>query len=313
VPKVSVIIPTYNRVESLQLAIESVLAQTFQDFEIVLVDDAPPGYARGVVASFDDRRIRYICHEINKGDAASRNTGILNSRGDYLAFLDDDDEWLPGKLQMQVDVLTTSSPDVGGVFTGKMVIDRATGKISGIFSHEQGINSFGEMFTGNVINTSSIMVKKKCFEILGLFDEGIPYCSDYDMWIRISKDFRLQCIKQPLVKYFIHGNSLTNDYAKGIQGREILVARYGRFSAQNSKGFSHLYRSLGILYGYEGSLGRARDCFLSSIKIRPFEIRGYYYLCLVLLSGRNFKTFSGVKEKLTAMVRRLFPSQTVHN
>ena len=310
-PKVSVIIPTYNRVESLSLAIESVLAQTFQDFEIVVVDDAPQGYARGAVVSFDNRRIRYICHEANKGDAASRNTGILNSSGDYLAFLDDDDEWLPEKLQMQVDVLTTSSSQVGGVYTGKLNVDGATGTISRIYSPERGVNSFDEIFADNPINTSSILLKKICFERLGLFDETMPCSSDYDMWIRICEEFKLQCIKQPLVKYCVHENGLTYDYAKQIQGLEILISRYGRFFALNGKGLCRLYLSLGVFYLYDGKVERARDFLSRSIKICPSEIRGYFYLFLAFLGERSFRKINGAKEQLTTIVRRFYPQRIV--
>ena len=97
-PDVSVIIPTYDRSEFLRTAIASVLAQTLQDFEIIVVDDASADDTQEVVGNLDDGRIRYIRHEINKGVAATRNTGVLNSKGKYIAFLDDDDKWFPEKL-----------------------------------------------------------------------------------------------------------------------------------------------------------------------------------------------------------------------
>src|SRR5258705_10332336 len=109
-PKVSVIIPTYNRAECLRSAITNVLNQTFQDFEIVVVDDSSQDHTREVVNSLDDKRIKYIRHERNKGVAAARNTGVSNAKGDYIAFLDDDDEWFPEKLKKQCAVLEASSP-----------------------------------------------------------------------------------------------------------------------------------------------------------------------------------------------------------
>src|SRR5215471_7855638 len=131
-PKVSVIIPTHNRAEFLRSAITSVLNQTYQDFEIIVVDDASTDKTPEVVASFHDGKIKYIRHDANKGDAGSRNTGIRNSSGDFLAFLDDDDEWLPEKLQMQVGLLRNSRVKVGGVYTGSLRIDKTTGKILAI-------------------------------------------------------------------------------------------------------------------------------------------------------------------------------------
>src|SRR5712692_9764325 len=130
-PKASVITPTYNRADFLRVAIASVLNQTFQDLEIIVVDDASSDRTAEVVRRFTDELIKYIRHDINKGGSAARNTGIKNSTGAYVAFLDDDDEWLPEKLGMQVDLLENSPAEVGGVYTSYMVIDRASGIILG--------------------------------------------------------------------------------------------------------------------------------------------------------------------------------------
>src|SRR3989442_437688 len=102
--KVSVIIPTYNRAEFLGLALTSVLNQTFQDFEILIIDDNSQDSTQEVVTNFGDERIKYIRHDVNKRVAAARNTGVANSNGEYIAFLDDDDEWFPDKLQIQLDL-----------------------------------------------------------------------------------------------------------------------------------------------------------------------------------------------------------------
>ena len=101
-PKVSVIIPTYNRAELLPLAIKSALNQTFNDIEIIVSDDKSTDDTREVVRSFADERIKYVLNKGKKGPSATRNTAILASEGEYIAFLDDDDEWLPDKLQKQI-------------------------------------------------------------------------------------------------------------------------------------------------------------------------------------------------------------------
>ncbi len=127
-PDVSVIIPIYDRSEFLCTAIASVLAQTLQDFEIIVVDDASADDTQEVVGNLDDGRIRYIRHEINKGVAATRNTGVLNSKGKYIAFLDDDDEWFPEKLKKQFDLLETRPRIVGGVYTGSLAVEATSRK-----------------------------------------------------------------------------------------------------------------------------------------------------------------------------------------
>src|SRR5262249_55117741 len=121
-PKVSVIIPTHNRAEFLRSAITSVLKQTFQDFEIVIIDDASKDHTREVIANFNDTRIKVIYNQVNKGDAGARNIGVMNSNCEYIAFLDDDDEWLPEKLKMQTRLLDNSPPEVGGVCTDHFII-----------------------------------------------------------------------------------------------------------------------------------------------------------------------------------------------
>ena len=116
-PKVSVVIPTHNRAGFLQAAIQSVLNQTFQDFEIIVVDDASEDQTTEIVRSFSDPRIRYMRHESNKGQGASRNDGIRQASGEYIALLDDDDEWLPEKLAKQVALLDSSPSQVGMIYT----------------------------------------------------------------------------------------------------------------------------------------------------------------------------------------------------
>ena len=115
-PKVSVVIPTHDRAHLVGRAIRSVLAQTFQDFEIIVVDDCSVDNTKEVVQSLADSRIRYLRHEINRGGSAARNTGIGAARGEWIAFLDSDDEWLPKKLEKQLEMgYTTDLSNVGAV------------------------------------------------------------------------------------------------------------------------------------------------------------------------------------------------------
>ncbi|MGI0015089.1 MAG: glycosyltransferase family 2 protein, partial [Nitrososphaera sp.] len=127
--KISVLIPTYNRPEFLRLAIVSVLNQTFQDFEIIVVDDASwtPG-TQSVTEGFADKRIKYVRHPVNRGLSAARNSGIRAAVGRYIALLDDDDEWLEEKLARQFSVIESSPLRVGVVYTGCFYIDRLTGR-----------------------------------------------------------------------------------------------------------------------------------------------------------------------------------------
>ena len=127
-PRVSVIITTHNRADMLPRAVDSVLAQTFQDYEIIIVDDCSTDHTPEVIAKFDDPRIRSFRHEVNKRQAAAINTGILNALGEYMAFLDDDDEWLPSKLERQTALLDSSPPKVGLVYGWLDEVNGSTGE-----------------------------------------------------------------------------------------------------------------------------------------------------------------------------------------
>ncbi|MFC6974687.1 glycosyltransferase family 2 protein [Halomicroarcula sp. GCM10025709] len=115
-PRVSVVVPTYNRADTVGRAVESALAQTVTDIEVVVVDDGSTDDTAAVVTGIDDERVRYLAHERNRGRSAARNTGIEAARGEYVAFLDSDDRWLPGKLDRQLAELSRRPPEWIGVY-----------------------------------------------------------------------------------------------------------------------------------------------------------------------------------------------------
>jgi glycosyltransferase involved in cell wall biosynthesis len=302
-PKASVIIPTHNRAEFLRSAISSVLKQTCQDFEIIVVDDASDDNTHEVVTSFDGRDIKYIRHEVNKGDAGSRNTGILNSTGRYVAFLDDDDEWLPEKLQMQLDVLGNSLPKVGGMYTGLFKVNKTTGKILGINIPEKRGELFQEMFIASPIVTSCVVLRRQCFEKVGLFDERIPYNNDYDMWIRIAEQFHFECIKEPLVIYHAHEGKLTTNLKLVLQGWEMVLEKYKEFFASNRRNYSRLYYNLGILYCLSGNIEKSRKAFFKAIKSRPLKIKPYLTLLFSFTHAGALTNLIKMNERITAPLR----------
>jgi glycosyltransferase involved in cell wall biosynthesis len=292
-PKVSVIIPTHNRAEFLRSAITSVLNQTFQNFEIVVIDDASKDHTREVVANFNDTRIKFVHNQVSKGDAGARNTGIMNSNCEYIAFLDDDDEWLPEKLKIQTCLLDDSAPEVGGVCTACFIIKGLSKRTLYI-----SISESNDLSKGNFITTSSILLRRECFEKCGLFDESMPTSSDYDMWIRMSKKYSFVIIKTPLVRYYTNENSLTFNYEKMIKGREILFERYDSLFQQNPREYSKEYLNLGVLYCYKGEVQKGRKSFSKAIRMNPFDIRNYFNFSLSLLGAKRFRKLKKVKEKV---------------
>lgn len=203
--KVSVIIPTYNCAQYICQAVDSVLAQTYHDFELVVVDDGSTDDTKELLMRYD-KHLTYIYQE-NKGMTAARNTGIKNSSGEYIAFLDSDDIWLPNKLERQVKLLD-ESPEVGLVYCWHYYIDAEgnrckfwNNKIGRSF--ESGSRLFEKLIEKNVISGggSTPIIRRECLGKSGMFDESIPYSGDWDLWLRISMDYIMAVIPEPLACY----------------------------------------------------------------------------------------------------------------
>lgn len=218
-PTVSVVIATYNYAQYLPEAIESVLGQTFQDLEIIIVDDGSTDDTQHVVESFlSDKRIAY--HRINHlGQPKAKNFGIHRSSGEYIAFLDADDIWLPAKLEKQIS-LFRNDPQLGVVYSRRTLIDSNGHNLP----TKQPLLSRGHvlkrMFQNNFVCFSSCVIQRYVFDHIGLFDEDIPLAIDYDLWLRIAKQYRFDYVDEQLVKY---RTGHTNLSCRGIERLHIAL------------------------------------------------------------------------------------------
>jgi glycosyltransferase involved in cell wall biosynthesis len=308
-PKVSVIIPTYNRPEFLRIAISSVLRQSFSDFEIIVIDDASSADISSVITAFNDPRLRYARHAVNRGGSAARNTGIAQANSRYIAFLDDDDEWLSDKLCKQLVLLESSPSKIGGVYTGCFVVDKASGRIVSEKIPTQEGYLLDELLHHNCIGgTSSILLRKECFDKVGLFDETLQSFQDYDIFIRIANFYEFYCIKEPLYKYYLHNNSIWTNPAALAKGSKIVLKKYRKFKSFRSY-ISNFYFSRGILYCDSSNFRYGRKFLLRSIMLRPFSIRRCFYFCISLFRETNYRRSKKVKEKfqfLCSILMRTF-------
>jgi glycosyltransferase involved in cell wall biosynthesis len=289
---------------SLRLAISSVFNQTFQDFEIIIVDDASKDQTADIVWASRDRRLKYIRHEANEGEARSRNTGVANAKGEYIAFLDDDDEWLPEKLSLQVEVLDNSPPRVGVVYTGMLRIDDGTGRTLNEWTPTKRGNIFTDLLSGNCVGTpSTVCLRRECFNTVGLFDPTIVFGPDYDMWIRVSEKYQFDYIRQPLIKYYIHSARLSTNHELIIAGIEAQLRKYTPLFALDKKNHSRRYSSLGVNYCFSGNFKKGREALLRAIRLYPFDVRHYYNLGLSLLGTNNFKRLKKLTEDCLSVIR----------
>ena len=167
-PAVSVIIPTYNRDLLLKRAIESVLNQSFDDFEVLVVDGTRSESTRELVRSFGDGRLRYIPQK-GKGIANARNLGVLKARGDFIAFVDDDDCWREDKLELQMEAFRKLPSNYGLIYTAFTYYYLEKERILGIKRPPASGDVYGHMLRDNITGTSTIMVRRECFKRAGLF------------------------------------------------------------------------------------------------------------------------------------------------
>ncbi len=294
-PKVSVVILTFNRSVLLKRALKSVLDQTFQDFEIIVVDDCSSDDTEKTAKSFSDSRIRYIRHEENKGEGVGRNDGIRNARGEYIAFLDDDDEWFPEKLRLQVEYLDRLPVEVGAVHCGRVDMDARSGEVLGPIEpaafneNEKRGNIYWHLLQTNFITLSSIILRNKCFELVGEFDENIPSGLDHDMWIRVSEHFWFEYINQPLVKYGLHEVQLSKNLLLKIQGKEAWLQKYDPLIKHDSHTYSQIYCELGIWHCLNGNISQGRKVLLRIIKKFPRGVKPYAIFCSTFLGTVGFK------------------------
>lgn len=201
-PAVSVIVPTYNRAHTLPRALRSVLAQTFDDFEVLVVDDGSVDDTESVVTSLADSRIRYIRLPENRGVGAARNRGLREARADLAAFLDSDDEWMPQKLSKQVALFADGPPSLGLAYTGvESIFDDGTRRLDRPTA--QG-DIHRAMLQKNVVHGggSNVMIRRNVVATVGFFDETFPAIEDYDFWVRITRFFDVACLDEALVRYY---------------------------------------------------------------------------------------------------------------
>ena len=207
---VSVVIPTHDREARLKTAVESVLAQTQAPREIVVVDDGSTDGTREMLAR-EFPQVRYLYQE-NRGVAAARNLGIRESRGTWLAFLDSDDLWLPGKLERQWEAIARS-PGARLCHTNEVWIRRGA-RVNPMRKHDKsGGFIFRKCLQLCVISPSSVLLHREVLETTGDFDESFPACEDYDLWLRVTARYPVHYLDEPLVvKHGGHADQLSRRY-----------------------------------------------------------------------------------------------------
>lgn len=253
---VSVVIPTFNRMHTINRAISSVLFQTYYDFELIVVDDGSDDGTEQIVEKSNDSRLRYIKHSSNEGGSAARNTGIRLAKGKYIAFLDDDDEWLPTKLSKQVSLLSKSPASIGVVYTGFRVFTDIGKPVKTISPAFQGY-ILDKLIRRNCVGTTStVLVKKEVFKKVGGFDEKLPSMQDWDMWLRIGKNYEFKYISEPLVNYYTSTKSLTKSTSARVYGITIFFNKHEHLFSKKVRSYYLMRIGTSLCLSGDMRLGR---------------------------------------------------------
>lgn len=296
-PLVSVIIPVHNRASQVCRAIDSVLAQTLDDFELIVVDDASTDQTEDVVRSVTDPRIQYLKHDTNQGAATARNTGVHASSGEYVSFLDSDDQWAPRRLELAVDVFEQQK-DIGLVYGGWQWVQEDTMTVvTTRIPDEKGT------FDGLprwVFDQSNDFLVRRDIILDQPFGDAVFTYEHIDFLIRMAKTCRFGYVREILATCYIHSGSRAGSRPPQRRAQRVknLFDLHHDFLCQHKKAYARLAFLLAV-YKLQVPDGRrdARHYFWQSVRLFPFSIKRICYLgasCLPSLVGDPvYRTFTG--------------------
>jgi len=294
-PRVSIIIPTYNRAHLIVECLESVLSQTYGDYEVIVVDDGSTDNTEDVIKPYLDR-IRYIKQE-NKGNAGARNSGIDLAKGEILAFNDSDDLWFPDKLEKQVDYLDKHSEvDMvcgNGVFFGNHKLEgkNVVPEKRSVPLERNGV-TLSDIFMKSSLRTPTMVVRRKVFDVVGGFDPDFKVCVDLDFAFRVLMQFSVAFMNEPLFKLRKHDGHVGGDSERrtlyNIKAIEKLLTNYPEardiIGEENiNRRLAYRYYRLGNITRKKGRKEEARKAYKKALSYRPF-----YPSCIIKYLGCLF-------------------------
>jgi len=301
-PTVSVVIPAYNAERYIGETLQSVLAQTYRDFEVVVVDDGSTDGTREIVRRYGER-VRLI-EQPNSGPSAARNRGIREARGEFIAFVDSDDLWLPEKLTLQMPLF--ADDEVGLVYCRAARVDaegRALNESSG--RKPQGW-VFEDFLLRNHCPTSGAVVRREAFERCGYFPEDMVWAEDWHLWLRIAREYRFAAVEEVLTHHRVHGGALTRRHWEMYRGaRSVLESALTdsdprRLRRARRRGLHRLDRNFALLLLALGEAGPARRIFARALGNGALDIHAALGLVATLLPR-------GARRRVMRTWRRLSP------
>ena len=287
-PKVSVLMPSFNYAQYLRIAVNSVLSQSYSDLEVIVTDDCSTDGSREVVEECRraDSRVVSVLHDVNRGLARARNTGFAASSGTFVALCDADDVWLPDKLKIQMEYFERE-PNTGLVHSDSLIIDKdgnPTGERFSALFHGKHQKTAGSLFEAlclrNFLCVPTVTMRRQAFIYAGGFPEGLRSLEDWVCWTKISRKYLVSYIDDPLVQYRVHGSGLSNNQRNMARNRvtalRLLMEEYSDISAKTR---AKMLYSLGMSYMEIDESQDAIKAFGKSIEANPAEFRSWVRCC----------------------------------
>lgn len=281
IPKVSVIIPTYNCARYLPDAIESVLRQTYQDFEIIVIDDGSTDNTKEMLQSYLNKYpywVKYFYQE-NGGLACARNAGINNSQGDYIALLDADDMWLPNRLMDGV-ILFEQQKEVGLAHSNITFISENGNCLNTPDRNKHFLTGYifeSLLLRKAHISCPTVLVRRECFKHLGLFDENLTRlgCEDRELWLRLSRKYKIAYIDKVLAYYRLRQDSMSKNTEKMLEARYYVVNKFFSLNNINIRikniALAQIHKEIGDALLSIGIFHESRKQYLKALSFRKFS------------------------------------------
>jgi len=315
-PKVSIIIPVYNGEKYITYAIESALAQTYRNFEIIVVDDGSTDGSYEKIKPFLPF-VKYIFQE-NQGVAAARNTAIKHSSGELIAFLDQDDLWLPEKLELQVDYLL-HNPDVGLVHSNMSYINEEgkPTKRDSVFPFPTNLSGscFPELFIRNQIAILTVLLRRDCLDKMGFFNEQFSSLDDYELWLRVSRYFLIGYIDLFLASYRLHGSNTHRNWLAITLTRlkviESLLGKHPEIRSELGKKtvsdkLFKLYYEVAQQYCNQNEHKSGIEYWKKAIKVHPTKLALYFKVIWCAITPHQRTVLNWYKYSILKMLTKRY-------
>jgi len=289
---VSVVIPAFNSEQYIAECINSVLTQTYQNFEIIIIDDGSSDNTVNIVSAYKNDKIR-LFHQKNSGSGAARNHGVKQASGTWIAFIDADDIWLPDKLQKQLELCSNqvwSHTDLfflGDIYPKHTKTTELTSKHSGYI--------LKNLLVENSIGTSSVIIDKDIFQEFGGFNTGLRALQDWDLWLRVAEKYEICYLDEPLVYYRVHSDSTSRNVRKTLPYHLYLIDH--AFSQQGParnmqelkyEALSRSYQICSYIAEQEKDYLFSCYCAARSLLCRPQDIPKYSRLVKIMIKAPMF-------------------------